>query len=130
MHREVGVALAVARCSVSENAEYRTTCPSCSCSLPNGKGRSDLASSVERRGAHRHLAGACAHQRAFDADHIADVEQLRELRERASPISSRRKYSCMRPSCIGRCANAVFPCLRHDDQRPATRTRSLPPAIA
>ena len=81
VHREVGVALAGPLLAVGEaGVAHRAARPPTS-SLPNGSGRSDLASSVDRVHPHRDLAGAGAEERTVHADHVAEVE-LRELRER------------------------------------------------
>ena len=77
MHREVGVALAVAHLGIARPPKV-TAPSSVAWVLPRGSGRSDLASSVSSVGADAQLAALGAEQPARHPDVIVEVEVLEQ----------------------------------------------------
>ena len=79
MHREVGVALAVAELGVGQPAEGDGAFRPVAWVLPRGSGRSDLASRRDLGGPHGDLAALGAEQPARDADVIVEIEKIDHL---------------------------------------------------
>ena len=100
MHREVGVALAVAHLGIARARRRPLVPSSVCCTLPRGSGRSALGE--QRRATRRARVTSpvrVRNSRAADADVIVEVEQLHHLerRRRARPGGSRAGPARSRP---------------------------------
>ena len=75
MHREIGVALAVPLLGIRESGVANRHAVH-DLLLPERQRAKRLRQQLHLGHPHRHFAGARSEQRARDADHVADVEQI------------------------------------------------------
>ena len=90
MHREVGVALAIALLRIGEAGVPHDLAVD-DLFLAERQRTQRLGEHLDRVDAHRHFAGARAEERPAHADDVADVEQRRACANASSPSSSFRK---------------------------------------